>query len=114
MSPSPRHTKTALMICSSHARRGYPSVDRFHRLHPEKPLIVALSGTDLYHDLNRSKSARKSLDLATQIIALQPKAFDDLPPHLHTKTRVIYQSAQSVQSVQPPMRMNSRHSGNMA
>src|SRR5262245_60522127 len=50
------------LLIALHARRGYPSVDRFHRLHPEKPLIVALSGTDLYHDLNRSKSARKSLD----------------------------------------------------
>jgi putative glycosyltransferase (TIGR04348 family) len=83
------------LLVAVHARRSYPSINRFHRLHPDKPLIVALSGTDLYRDLKQSKVARESLELATRIIALQPKAFDDLSPHLHTKTRIIYQSATS-------------------
>jgi putative glycosyltransferase (TIGR04348 family) len=102
------------LLVALHARRGHPSVDRWRRLHPNKPLIVALSGTDLYHDLKQSKQARKSLELATRIIVLQPKAFDDLSPHLHAKTRVIYQSAQSVRAVQPPIPTNNRHPGNVA
>ena len=61
------------LLVALHARRSHPSVDRWRRLHPNKPLIVALSGTDLYHDLKQSKQARKSLELATRIIVLQPK-----------------------------------------
>jgi putative glycosyltransferase (TIGR04348 family) len=102
------------LLVALHARRSYPSINRFHRLHPDKPLIVALSGTDLYRDLKHNKEARKSLELATRIIALQPKAFDDLSPRLHAKTRVIYQSAQSVRAVQSLLPVHNRHLDNLA
>ncbi len=65
--------------------------DSYYR-HPDKPLIVALTGTDLYYDLKHSKLARESPELATRIVVLQPKALEDLPLSLHAKTRVIYQS----------------------
>lgn len=81
---------------------------------PWEPLIVALSGTDLYRDLKQSKQARESLELATRIVALQPKAFDDLSPRLHAKARVIYQSAESVRVVRPPLPNPNRHPGNLA
>ncbi len=80
------------LLIALHARRSYPSVSRFHRDHPERPLIVALTGTDLYRDLPRSRSAHKSLQLATRVVALQPKAKDELEPQLSAKLRVVYQS----------------------
>lgn len=80
------------LLVALHAKKSHDAIKRFHRERPGQPLIVALTGTDLYRDLERSKRAQESLELATRIVVLQPKAFDDLPAHLHGKTRAIYQS----------------------
>lgn len=83
------------MLVALHARRSYDSINRFHRLHPRRPLVVVLTGTDLYRDLQRSRQAQASLEMATRLIVLQPKALDDLPPRFHHKTRIVYQSVES-------------------
>ena len=36
---------------SLHARKTRPSIERFRERHPELPLVVAATGTDLYEDL---------------------------------------------------------------
>jgi putative glycosyltransferase (TIGR04348 family) len=82
------------LLLALHARRSYSSIRRFNREHPQLPVIVALTGTDLYRDLDKNKSARKSLEIATRIVALQPKALDELKPKWRDKTRVIYQSVE--------------------
>lgn len=83
--------KTDLLI-ALHARRSYSSIRQFRQLHPDKPLIVALTGTDLYRDLKTSRQAWRSLEHATSIIVLQPEALKELPQELQSKARVIYQS----------------------
>src|SRR5262245_24246624 len=80
------------LLLALHARRSYSSVRRFNNEHPNSPVIVALTGTDLYRDLHKSQLARKSLEIATHIVALQPKALEELKPKWRDKTRVIYQS----------------------
>jgi putative glycosyltransferase (TIGR04348 family) len=57
------------------------------------PLVVALTGTDLYSDIRTSPEAQQALDLATRLVVLQPKGIEELAPPLQPKTRVIYQSA---------------------
>ncbi len=90
------------LLIALHARRSYPSVRRFHGDHPERPLLVALTGTDLYKDLPRSRSARRSLELATHLIVLQPKASEGLQSHLREKVRLIYQSFPAKPRKPPP------------
>jgi putative glycosyltransferase (TIGR04348 family) len=81
-------------LIALHARRSYHSIRRFHKLYPERPLIVVLTGTDLYRDIRSHRSAQRSLKLATRIVALQKMALAELSESLHSKTRVIYQSAE--------------------
>jgi putative glycosyltransferase (TIGR04348 family) len=78
-----------------HARRSYNSICRFRKVYPERPLIVVLTGTDLYRDIRSHRSAQRSLILATRIVALQKMALSELAESLHPKTRIIYQSAES-------------------
>ena len=80
------------LLVALHALRSHEAIVRFHCEHADRPLIVALTGTDLYRDLPKSKQAQQSLELASRLIVLQPKAFDELPERHRAKTRVIYQS----------------------
>jgi putative glycosyltransferase (TIGR04348 family) len=73
-----------------HARRSHPSIKSFSR---EKPLVVALTGTDVYRDIHDSVEARESLELARRLIVLQPKAAEELPERLRRKVRVVVQSS---------------------
>jgi len=80
------------LLIALHARKSHQSIINFQRQNPAAPVIVALTGTDLYRDIQRNHRARKSLDIATRIVALQPKAIEQLQPSWRDKTRVIYQS----------------------
>ena len=89
------------LMIALHARRSFAAIDRFRRLYQERPLIVALTGTDLYGDIRTSVEAQQSLELATRLIILQPRGIDELSPHLHPKVRVIYQSVPTSTGLPP-------------
>jgi putative glycosyltransferase (TIGR04348 family) len=80
------------MLIALHARRSYSSIARFHRREPTKPVVLALTGTDVYRDLTQNVAARKSLELADRIIVLQPRALRQLDTAERKKAQVIYQS----------------------
>jgi putative glycosyltransferase (TIGR04348 family) len=84
------------LLIALHARRSFPAVRAFRKLHPDRPLVVALTGTDLYRDLRTSRRAQQSLELADRLVVLQPRAVEDLPRPVRRKARVIYQSVEPV------------------
>jgi putative glycosyltransferase (TIGR04348 family) len=75
-----------------HARRSHASIRAFPR---GKPLVVALTGTDVYRDIQDSAEAQESLELADRLIVLQPRARAELSPRLRRKVRVVVQSSAS-------------------
>jgi putative glycosyltransferase (TIGR04348 family) len=83
------------LLIALHARRSYPSIINFHRQNGKALIIVAVTGTDLYRDIRTNRLARKSLDVATRIVVLQPKAIEELQPGWRDKTRLIYQSVEN-------------------
>lgn len=89
------------MMIALHARRSHPSIKRYAALYPERPLVVVLTGTDLYRDIHSDEAAKESLEIATALIVLQGLGPKELEPRHRAKTRVIYQSAEPIKP-QPP------------
>ena len=74
-------SSSADLMLALHARRSHASIKAFPG---DKPLVVALTGTDVYRDIRTSKEAQESLELARRLIVLQAKAADELPARLRT------------------------------
>jgi putative glycosyltransferase (TIGR04348 family) len=87
-------------LIALHARRSHESIARYASL--KKPLIVTLTGTDLYRDLPESAEARASLELADRLIVLQDAALAELDASMRDKARVVYQSADPRLAHRPP------------
>jgi putative glycosyltransferase (TIGR04348 family) len=81
------------LLVALHARKSHASIARFHETHPDRPVVVALTGTDLYRDAHSSKQAQASLACASRLVVLQPRGVAALPARYRAKARVIRQSA---------------------
>src|SRR5436309_13936483 len=90
------------VMLALHARRSHASIVQFRERFPDSPLVVVLTGTDLYRDIHADRDARASLALADRLVVLQDMGKLELPARLRRKTRVIYQSAEVHASGEPP------------
>ncbi len=78
-----------------HAWRSAASIRRFKEAHPGRPLVLLLSGTDIYHSLREDpETTLRSMELADALVAINDLAWRVVPAALRRKLRVIYQSAQ--------------------
>jgi len=97
-------SRAADAMIALHARRSHSSIVRFHERFPASPLVVVLTGTDLYRDIRTDRDAQDSLVLADRLVVLQDMGRLELPARFRRKTRVIYQSAEVHASPEPPSR----------
>lgn len=81
----------ALMI-ALHARRSAAAIAAWRARHGERPLILVLTGTDLYRDIAVDADAQRSLALADCLVVLNELGARALPPACRAKARVLLQS----------------------
>jgi putative glycosyltransferase (TIGR04348 family) len=81
----------ALMI-ALHARRSAPSIEAWHAQASGRPLLLALTGTDLYRDIAHDASAQASLTRAHALVVLNELGPQRLRPELRARCHVVLQS----------------------
>jgi putative glycosyltransferase (TIGR04348 family) len=77
------------VIFALHARRVANSIQAAQG---RAPLVLVLTGTDVYRDIHEFTSAQQSLEAANAIVTLQPLAINQLPARHRAKARAILQS----------------------
>lgn len=90
-----------------HARRSAGSIAAWREAHPARPLMLVLTGTDLYRDIAIDHEASRSLDLADMLVVLNELGAMGLPDRLRAKARVVLQSC-SERQVLPKTRRHLR------
>lgn len=89
------------LMIALHARRSHASIRAYAARFPEHPLVVTLTGTDLYRDIKVDADARESLALATRLVVLHGLGARALPARYRAKTHVIVQSARRAVASRP-------------
>jgi putative glycosyltransferase (TIGR04348 family) len=100
----PRDGGDADLMIALHARRSHASIKAWNAARVRRPLILVLTGTDLYRDIQTDAQAQASLEMADRMVVLQPKGLDELSALHRAKTRVIHQSVKVSRRVPPPRR----------
>jgi putative glycosyltransferase (TIGR04348 family) len=76
-----------------HARRSAASIAAWAQARPRRPLVVVLTGTDLYRDLPAGDAdAARSIALADRLVVLHEGAVADMPEPQRAKAVVCFQS----------------------
>ena len=105
----------ATCMIALHARRSHPAVLEWRARSTLRPLIVTLTGTDLYRDLPEGNAdASDSLEQADALIVLQDDALHHLPAPHRAKAHVIFQSAPALTpAIKPATRLNCAMVGHL-
>jgi putative glycosyltransferase (TIGR04348 family) len=66
----------------------------FNKQYPGRPIVLILTGTDIYRDIENHNEVIESMEIADRLIVLQSAAIHSVPAHLQHKVQVIYQSVE--------------------
>ena len=83
------------LMIALHAWRSASSIETFAQRFAQRPLIVVLTGTDIYRFQHTHPDVtRASLDYASALIGLHHHVAHDIPRAYHDILHTVYQSAQ--------------------
>ena len=86
--------ENADLMVALHAWRSADAVARFRELHPARPLVVALTGTDIYRFLESHPGPTlASMAAADALVCLHDLVGEAVPKRFGAKLYVIHQSA---------------------
>ena len=82
------------LMVAVHAWRSAAAVERFKAKFPERPVILQLSGTDIYQYIDTDPvPTLRSMTLADRLVALNDLAGRVVPKRLRSRLSIIHQSA---------------------
>lgn len=88
-------------LIALHAVKSAKAVRAFHTDHPLAPIVIGLTGTDLYPSLAQTGVDPAVLAMASQIVVLQPDGIGQVPSALRDRTLAIFQSMPEIPAVSP-------------
>jgi putative glycosyltransferase (TIGR04348 family) len=93
------------VMVALHAWRSAGSVAAFRDRYPDRPLVVALTGTDIYRfSVSAPAVTLRSMDLADALVCLHDRVHEAIPDRFAEKLQVIYQSAPPLSRPRSPSR----------
>ena len=92
------------LLIALHARRSADAIQTWRAAHPARPVVLVMTGTDLYRDIATDASAQRSLVLADAIVVLNELGAHQLPAALRDKAHVVLQSCAERATLQKPRR----------
>ena len=96
--------KADLMI-ALHAWRSADSIRRFSDQAPERPLMVTLTGTDIYRfQHSHPDPTLDSMRRAHALVGLHDRVHEDIPARFHDRLHTVFQSARPLARRLPPVK----------
>jgi len=91
------------LLIALHAWRSAAAIAQFHATFPDRPLVVALTGTDLYRFIHsHRRTTLASIAAADRLVTLHALAQAAIPARYRDKVHTIYQSAPPLPRRLPP------------
>lgn len=92
------------LMLALHAWRSAGAIQLFRQRYPQRPLIVALTGTDIYQfQFSEPEPTLGSMELADALIGLHKRVADDIPAAYRGKLHLVLQSALAARERLPPI-----------
>ena len=90
------------VLFALHARKSAAAIARSRREAPRRPIVLILTGTDIYQNLDSEPTALEALELADALGMLQARMLERIPAELRGKAHLVLQSAHPPEHLTAP------------